>query len=429
MSTKIQSMKLPELQKVAENYQIDIQYVSERTGNMINKTKAVLTYEIKLHEELQRHEQQEIKKQEEIKQEEIHQTVIDSLETDGKQFYDDETPSLFLIWSDECLPKKEEKKKAYLEPSHLESKFNITLTFGSFLRFQSQPGYTGSDYYIVGVDKKIIECTVMCQEESMNDTEHVIIPREITKYLKDTLSFFYLKDCQKYNKKVRSLPKDYVYTYSLNEDNEDMEKFLIANIQLSPHDIYLHKHVSNIELDSPILFDYRCSSRWTEYDYKLFVFIPYLGKDGQIIETEYYEQYIDTYIDIYGKYSFLNQDIIDFQILKSIMIDYQTTNSTLKLMTDADLDIDDEPPFGCSLEMISEPKKYEEGKSKFREASYLATTYEAFLANKNIIETWKDHILTKKLLIMKNSFDTSTSSPLEEINRKYRLYLFDDDLP
>ena len=97
MSTKIESMKLPELQKVAEKYQIDIQHASARTGKMINKTKAVLIYEIQDHEELQRREQHEIKKQEEEKQEKNHQTAIDSLETNGKKFYDDETPSLFLI--------------------------------------------------------------------------------------------------------------------------------------------------------------------------------------------------------------------------------------------------------------------------------------------------------------------------------------------
>ena len=426
MSTKIQSMKLPELQKVAENYQIDIQYVSERTGNMINKTKAVLTHEIKLHEELQRHEQQEIKKQEEIKQEEIHQTVIDSLETDGKQFYDDETPSLFLIWSDECLPKKEEEKKTYLEPSRLESKYDIILTFGSFLRFRSQPGYTGSDYYIVGVDKKIIECTVMCSEESQDDTEQVIIPREITQYLKDALSFFFLKDYQKYNRKVRSLPKNYTFTYSLNDDNEHMEIFQIGCVQLSSHDIYLHKYVSNLELDSPILFDYRCSSLWTQYDYKLFVFIPYLGKDGQMIETEYYEQWIDTYIDIYGKYSYLKVDMIDFSKLKSLMLDYQTTKSILNLKTDTDLDFDDIPPFGIPLEENSSTRRIEE-ESKFHDASYFATMYESFLAIRNVREAWKG--LYNTILIQKFSFDKFDSSPLEEINRKYRLYLFDDDLP
>ena len=32
-------MKLPELQKVAEKYQIDTQHASARTGKMINKTK------------------------------------------------------------------------------------------------------------------------------------------------------------------------------------------------------------------------------------------------------------------------------------------------------------------------------------------------------------------------------------------------------
>jgi len=429
MSNKIEFMILPELQKVAEKYQIDIHHTSEKTGKIINKKKVVLIHEIKERERLESQQQLEIKKQEEKKQEENHQTLINSLEIDENIFYDDETPSLFLIWTNRMVPKKKEEKKNFLESSHLESKFDITLTFGSFLRFRSQPGYIGSDYYIVGHDKKIIECDIMCHEESQDDNEYVIIPREITKYLKDALSFFDIHNHKKYNKKVMSLPKDYVYEYALNQDEPTLSRFQIGNIQLSSHDIYLHKHVLNIELYSPILFDYRFGSNLTDYDYKLFVFIPYLGKDGQLIKTKNYSTWIDTYIDIYGKYSFLNEDIIDFQILKSIMIDYQTTNSTFKLITDADLDIDDEPPFGCSLEMISEPKKYEEEKSKFREASYFATTYEAFLANKNILEAWKDHILTKKLLIMKNSFDTSISSPLEEINRKFRLYLFDDNLP
>ena len=424
MSTKIESMKLPELQKVAEKYQIDIQRASEKTGKMINKTKAVLIHEIKQHEELQRHEQQEIKKNKEEKQEKNHQTVINSLETDGKKFYDDETPSLFLIWSDECLPEKEEEKKAYLEPSHLESKYDITLTFGSFLRFQSQPGYTGSDYYIVGHDKKIIECTVMCSEESMDDTEQVIIPREITQYLKDALSFFFLKDYQKYIKKVRSLPKDYIYKYSLNEDNEDTELFQIGCVQLSSHDIYLHKHVSNMEHDSPILFDYRYSSLWTEHDYKLFVFIPYLGKDGQLIQTEHYEQGIDTCIDIYGKYSYLKVDNIDFSKLKSLMLDYQTTKSILTLKTDAALDFDDIPPFGLPLEEISSTRRIE-GESQFHDASYSATMYESFLAIRNVREAWNG--LSKTILIQKCSFDTTDSSSFNDIHENYFSYFFNND--
>ena len=126
MSTKIESMKLPELQKVAEKYQIDIQRASDRTGKMINKTKAILIHEIKQHEELQRHEQHEIKKQEEEKQKENHETLIDSLETDGKKFYDDETPPLFLIWSDECLPKKEEEKILNPPPLLLDSNLSKT---------------------------------------------------------------------------------------------------------------------------------------------------------------------------------------------------------------------------------------------------------------------------------------------------------------
>ena len=424
MSTKIESMKLPELQKVAEKYQIDTQHASARTGKMINKTKAMLIHEIQVHEELQRHEQHEIKKQEEEKQKENHETLIDSLETDGKKFYDDEIPSLFLIWSDECLPKEEEEKKIYLEPSHLESEFGITLTFGSFLRFKSQPGYIGSDYYIVGVDKKIIECTVMCSEESMDDTEQVIIPREITQYLKDALSFFFLKNNQKYSRKVKSLPKDYAYTYSLNDENEYMELFQIGCVQLSSHDIYLHKHVLNMELDSPILFDYRCSSLWTQYDFKLFVFIPYLGKDGQMIETEHYEQWIDTYIDIYGKYSYLKVDNIDFSILKSLMLDYQNTKSILSLKTDAELDFDDTPPFDLPLEEISSTRRIEDG-SKFHDASYSATMYESFLAIRNVREAWKGQ--SKTILIQKCSIDTSDSSPFKDIHEKYFSYFFNDD--
>lgn len=416
-------MKLPELQKVAEKYQIDTQHASARTGKMINKTKAILIHEIKQHEELQRHEQHEIKKQEEEKQKENHETLIDSLETDGKKFYDDETPSLFLIWSDECLPKKKEEKKTYLEPSHLESEFGITLTFGSFLRFKSHPDYVESDYYIVGVDKKIIQCTVMCSEESMDDTEQVIIPREITQYLKDALSFFFLKNHQKYSRKVKSLPKDYAYKYSLNDENEYMELFQIGCIQLSSHDIYLHKHISNMELNTSILFDYRFS-RWTDYDYKLFVFIPYLGKDGQIIETEYYEQWIDTYIDIYGKYSYLKVENIDFSILKSLMLDYQNTKSILRLKTDAELDFDDTPPFDLPLEEISSTRRIE-GESKFHNASYFATMYESFLAIRNVEIAWNCRY--KTILIEKYSFDTSNSSPFKEIHEKYFSYFFNDD--
>ena len=266
----------------------------------------------------------------------------------------------------------------------------------------------------------------MCSEESMDDTEQVIIPREITQYLKDALSFFFLKDHQKYIKKVRSLPKNYAYKYSLNDDDDDdlnMKLFQIGCVQLSSHDIYLHKHVLNMELDSPIRFDYRCSSR-TEYEYKLFVFIPYLGKDGQMIETEHYEQRIDTYIDIYGKYSYLKADTIDFSILKSLMLDYQNTKSILILKTDAKLDFDDTPPFDQPLEEISSTRRLE-GESKFHVASYFATMYESFLAIRNVERAWKCQ--SKTILIQKCSFDTSDSSPFKDIHQKYFSYFFNDD--
>ena len=85
MNTKFESMKLPELQKVAEEYNIKTQRVSEKTGKMINKTKALLIHEIHEREHLYRFQQNEIKKQKEKKQEENHETLIDSLEIDGKK--------------------------------------------------------------------------------------------------------------------------------------------------------------------------------------------------------------------------------------------------------------------------------------------------------------------------------------------------------
>lgn len=415
MSIKIESLKLQELQNLADKYQLEIQHVSEKTGKMINKTKLLLIQDIKNYEQMQKEVKVEINRQKEEKQEENHQIVINSLKNEGQIFYDDEFPPLYLIWTNFCTPNDEDEKRKYLEPSNLESKFNIKLTFGSFLRFKSHPGYIGSDFYIVGHDKKIIECNIMANEESMIECEFIIIPREITKYLNDALTFFNLMNREKYIKKIRNLPKKYLYKYSLIDDIES--SFDIGCVQLSSHDVYLHKHISNIEIDTPILFDYRLS-RWTDYDYKLFVFIPYLGIDNKILETENYSSWIDTYTDIYGKYSFLKKNNIDFQKLKSMMMDYQTIKSTFSLKTDADLNFNDEPCFGLSLEKVSS-HNYEKDESKFNEVSYLATTYEAFLAEKNVREAWKEDLLSRKIWIKNISFDTSESSSLDELNKNY----------
>ena len=420
MNTLINSMKLSEIQHLAEKYEIDTQHVSEKTGKMINKTKKMLIDNIHAYEQLQRQQENEIKRQKEEKQEEIHQTLINLLETNGEKFYDDETPSLFLVWTNRKVPEKEEDKKIFLEPSNLESKFNIKLTFGSFLRFKSNLGYSGSEFYIIGHDKKIIECNIMCQEESADDTEYIIIPREITKYLKDALSFFYFNNYEKYDKKVRSLPKHYSYEYTLNEDKSNLSSFQIGCVQLSSHDIYLHKHISNIELDSSILFDYRFSYL-TDYEYKLFVFIPYLGKDNQIIEVDNYSSWIETYIDIYGKYGFLIKNDIDFKELKSLMIDYQTIKSEFTLKTKSNLNFNDEPPIGLSLETISS-EKIEKDNSKFHNAIYIATAYEAFLARRNILQTWKNDISSWNVRILKANF-----SPLKEVYKKYQSFFFDDN--
>jgi len=96
MSIKIESLKLQELQNLADKYQLEIQHVSEKTGKMINKTKLLLIQDIKNYEQMQKEVKVEINRQKEEKQEENHQIVINSLKNEGQIFYDDEFSSFIF---------------------------------------------------------------------------------------------------------------------------------------------------------------------------------------------------------------------------------------------------------------------------------------------------------------------------------------------
>jgi hypothetical protein len=109
------------------------------------------------------------------KEKEDYDKAMSSFDED-RIFYDEISTPVFLIWTERPLPMDKSEKKEYLKPKNLEKKFNITLNFGCFLKFGPGNGYCGDNFYIVGHNKEIIELDLMDHDESMNDTQYIVIP-------------------------------------------------------------------------------------------------------------------------------------------------------------------------------------------------------------------------------------------------------------
>ena len=269
------SKKLSELQIIAEGFGIETKIESLKTGKKINKKKSNLIDEIIIFN-LNKAELQKSKEKEDYKK------AMSSFDED-RIFYDEISTPVFLIWNKRPLPMDESKKKEYLKPENLENKFDITLNFGCFLKFGPGNGYSGDNFYIVGHNKEIIELDLTDHDESMNETQYIVIPRQISKYLKDCLSFFGISKNNHYSKYIREMKRD-TYEHSL-DDSCVREIFEIGEIELENHDVYLNKKIKNITQESYIQFKYVLDICGT-YEYKLECIIPYLGPDNSVLKDD-----------------------------------------------------------------------------------------------------------------------------------------------
>ena len=330
------SKKLSELQIIAEGFDIETKIKSLKTGKEINKKKSNLIDEIIIFN-LNKAELQKSKEKEDYKK------AMSSFDED-RIFYDESSIPVFLIWTKRPLPKDETEKNNYLKPENLEENFNITLNFGCFLKFGAGNGYCGDNFYIVGHNKEIIELDFMDYDESMNDTQYMVIPSQISKYLKDSLSFFDISKNNHYSESLKKLDRN-TYEHSLN-DNCVQEIFEIGEIKLENHDICLNNNVKNITQESHIQFKYILDICNT-YEYDLQCMIPYLGHDNSVLKDD--EQVI------HGETGLVETD--DFKKLLEIQEKMKTQKNTYTLSKCGPIIGDEDIEWSDSTEIISIKKE------------------------------------------------------------------------
>ena len=364
------SKKLKELQTIAESIGIEPKIVSDKTGKSINKKKTDLIDEIvifKLNEQNQKI----------LKETEEYEKTMSSFDED-RIFYDESSIPVFLIWNERPLPMDESKKKEYLKPENLENKFDITLNFGCFLKFGPGNGYSGDNFYIVGHNKEIIELDLTDHDDSMNEIQYIVIPRQISKYLKDCLSFFGISKNNHYSKSLKKIKRD-TYEYSLDEPYV-REIFEIGEIELENHDVYLNKKIKNITQESYIQFKYVLDIRGT-YEYKLECMIPYLGPDNSVLKDD--RQLIQDETGIVKTN--------DFNKLLEIQEKMKTEKNTYTLSKYGPIIGDEDIKWPDDIEIVS-IKKEEKDEEMNYDADVKMTHYQYLKTKKQIREHFAERI-------------------------------------
>ena len=364
------SKKLKELQTIAESLGIEPKIVSDKTGKSINKKKTDLIDEIvifKLNEQNQKI----------LKETEEYEKTMSSFD-DNKIFYDEISTPVFLIWTERPLPMDKSEKKEYLKPKNLETKFNITLNFGCFLKFGPSNGYCGDNFYIIGHDKEIIELDLMDHDESMNEIQYIVIPRQISKYLKDSLSFFGYSKNNHYSKSLKKMNRD-TYEHSLN-DSCVREIFEIGEFEFENHDVFLNNIVKNIFQESHIQFKYVLDICNT-YEYVLQCVIPYLGLDNSLLKND--EQVIQ------GETGIVKTN--DFNKLLEIQEIIKTQKNTYKLSKCGPIEGDEDIKWPDDIEIVSIDKNEKNGDMNY-DAVVKMTQYQYFKTQKQIREHFAERI-------------------------------------
>ena len=358
------SKKLHELQNIAKSFGIEPKIISDKTGKSINKKKAILIDEIVIFRMTEQIKQKS-------KEKEDYDKAMSSFDED-RIFYDESSIPVFLIWTKRPLPKDETEKNNYLKPENLEENFNITLNFGCFLKFGPGNGYSGDNFYIVGHNKEIIELDLTDHDESMNETQYIVIPRQISKYLKDCLSFFGISKNNHYSKLIREMKRD-TYEYSLDEPYV-REIFEIGEIELENHDVYLNKKIKNITQESYIEFKYVLDIRGT-YQYKLECIIPYLGPDNSVLKDD--RQLIQ------GETGIVKTN--DFNKLLEIQEKMKTEKNTYTLSKCGPIEGDEDIKWPDDIEIVSIEKEEKEGDMNY-DAVVKMTQYQYLKESKQIRE-------------------------------------------
>ena len=384
------SKKLKELQTIAESESLGIEpkIVSDKIDEIvIFKLNEQNEKILKQNEKILKQNEKILKQNEKIlKEKEDYEKTMSSFDN-NKIFYDEISTPVFLIWTEEPLPMDKSEKKEYLKPKNLENKFNITLNFGCFLKFGPNNGCCGDNFYIVGHDKEIIELDLMDhdedesmdhdEDESMNDIQYIVIPRQISKYLKDSLSFFGYSKNNHYSKSLKKMNRD-SYEHSL-DDSCVREIFEIGEFEFENHDVFLNNIVKNIFQESHIQFKYVLDI--CTYEYVLKCVIPILGLDNSLLKND--EQVIQ------GETGIVKTN--DFNKLLEIQEIIKTQKITYQLSKCGPIEGDEDIKWPDDIEIVSIDKNEKNGDMNY-DAVVKMTQYQYFKTQKQIMEHFAERI-------------------------------------
>ena len=364
-----QSLSINELHGYTDRFEINKYKISEKSGKNIKKTKNDLIEELNT----------------------IYSTRKDTnTNTDSKSIKSTKSTKLYfdnshkpevILW----LPDEKNKfnDASYMETmfdkTHIEEKYKVKCNFGSIIYY--------GDYYIINEKKELIHLKNLSYDEidetkdgtkdaTKDDTkEYVIIPRNITFFLKNSIKFF----------------------KKLNTDN-----FYIGSIQLDSNDDYVieNTYLEKDEKINGINFNYTISIQDNKKDttYKLEVELNYLGKNG-IFNQDYptYKCFIEKDISLIK--------IIDFH---NKLSNYQFSYIFKKYGPPG---INNDPIWTENV-LVKDIKKYIGDEDKKEDTTYecilYCNTYEKYLNMENISKQFEStlYINNEKISIMiqKNEF-------------------------
>ena len=252
--SKKKSLSISELSDYAERFNIDMHKISEKSGKKINKKKEELINELNAVylknkiKEKKRIEEKVSKSSKLLKNDLNKPKLIGNYPNENKLFINDTNYKTNMLNNQK----------------YIEEKYKIKLEFGNIIYY--------GDFYIWNNEKFIY-----IESYEKNNIIHLIISRNFTKYVNDSIKYFE------------------------NIENKNQEIF-IDKIELSINDKYLN----NLDFDVNELVGINFNYIYKYTNYQLEIEMNYMNNKGEI------DKKFPTYSFIYDKNISILK-IIDFQ--------------------------------------------------------------------------------------------------------------------
>lgn len=262
--SKKKSLSVQDLQKYAERLEIKVHKISEKSGKEIKKTKQELIDELnsiktnkgkKTGTQISTHSKSKSKNE---LQKEVHNKGKSIIR---QKLIKDNIPKV-LVWmpsvKDEFLNEDKKLLNNMLNKEYIEKKLKIKVKLGSILYY--------GEFYIWNNEKFVYMNSFL-----KNNVHHLIIPREMSQKIDNSISFF-----------------EKIENYENNE-------FFIQKIELGLNDDYLKDLFFDVAELNGIYFNYE----YINDKYEFIVEINYLNSKGE-------------FNDKFPKYTFISNKEINF---------------------------------------------------------------------------------------------------------------------